>query len=778
AVHRDDGSIPSDDRLAQLQRQIFDLHTVFDITRRFHAVLDTDALLDGILLAAIGQLGAGAAAIVVEGTDDPGRLSRCRSKGWNLVGDADWDLAVDSPLPQHLMSLRAPAPAGQILARLSGDDPLHRQLQESGCTLIAPVATRRRLRGILFLAGKLNDRDYTPADVQFLGLVLEQFAVSLDNAMLYESEGRTATQLVEAQQRLAQAEKRALMDDLHRSHQDLSRHVAELNALYDASTALSTTSDLPQLLHDILRLATGVIGAAHGSIMLADHARGMLTVSASVGLTAEQFQDSQLSMGESIAGSVAAAGEPLLIENVETDPRFARHNRHQFESKSLLCVPLKTPKATLGVISLSDKRGALAFSHEDLRLLVTLAAQAAVAIEDAGNFQQVRRQLNEVTALHDLSDRLSEVGRIDQMVMAAFACFDQLVGSDGLQWWQWDEATAALRLYADTDHPYRDDPEDTATFRADPAELSDPLRCMEAFGRLLSALPGAERPQFHLAVPVRSSGRPLGVFVILRRAGRPFTESETRLVSLVAAQAERIFDRQRALWNASRLVTMGNMISEISHDLRKPLTNIRGSLQVLRGRLEPGGDMTALLTATEEEVVRLATLVTELVDFSNPKRYRTERRDVRPILTRALALIGQSAQKHKIELAVDIPPVMRPIFCDENQLTEALLNIFMNAIEAMSGPSRSDGRLTVRATSEPDFATGGEEITIAIADNGPGMTPAELARCFERYYTTKPTGTGLGLAIVERIVQAQDGRIEAESTPGVGTTFRLHFPVR
>jgi two-component system sensor histidine kinase HydH len=137
-------------------------------------------------------------------------------------------------------------------------------------------------------------------------------------------------------------------------------------------------------------------------------------------------------------------------------------------------------------------------------------------------------------------------------------------------------------------------------------------------------------------------------------------------------------------------------------------------------------------------------------------------------------LIEQAAKKNDVEVAVRIPSVLKPIFCDENQITEVLLNIFMNAIESMV----KGGKLTVTATAEPSFPSGEEQVVVVISDSGPGMGSAELARCFERYYTTKTTGTGLGLAIVQRIVQAHDGDVTAESSPGQGTKFTLRFPVR
>ena len=497
-------------------------------------------------------------------------------------------------------------------------------------------------------------------------------------------------------------ETRQLVADLKTSNGVLSRRVADLNALHEVSAALSTTSELPKLFQSILHLATGVVGAEHGSVMLVDQDRGVLTVVAAHGQGSRQFENTQLPIGESIAGWVAAHNEPLLIDDVEADPRFARRNRPQFEKKSLICAPLRTPNGVLGVICLADRRGAEAFGAEDLRLLMTVAAQAAMAIEDSHHFQQVRRQLRETTALHELAERLTEVERTDQMVLAVFACLDQLLICETLQWWQWDAGSQSLRLYADTTQSHLSGVLDSPKAAIPLAQLADEKQLRTA---IQAALANHKQESGEiLTSAVRSADQPLGVFAIIRRHGQPFDDAERNLVKLIGGQAERIFDRQRALLNASRLVTMGKMISEISHDLRKPLTNIRGSLQVLRGRLQSDSHTGSILKSTEEEVVRLAALVTELVDFSNPTKYRTERRDLRPIIFRAVGLIEQAAKKHDVEVAVRIPSVLKPIFCDENQVTEALLNVFMNAIEAME----KGGTLAVTATAEPSFPSGEE----------------------------------------------------------------------
>jgi signal transduction histidine kinase/DNA-binding response OmpR family regulator len=667
--------------------------------------------------------------------------------GHTVKGAASAHEAVEwlarEPFDLVITDLRLPGPSGLDVLR-------HARSQDPDRPVIIMTAYASLEAAVAAIGEGAYDFLIKPIDPRELKLTVER---ALDRRRLQDSTKRLVT-------------------ELRGSNDVLSRRVAELNALHEVSMAMSTTADLQRLLEAIIRLASGVVGAEHSSIMLLDQTRGVLTVMAAHDPKGPCRQNTQLPIGESIAGWVAAHGEPVLVEDVESDPRFARRNRPQFETKSLISAPLRTPNGIVGVISLSDKRDEDVFTADDLRLLVTLAAQAAIAIEDAGHYQQLKRQLQETSALHDLSQRLSEVERTDQMVLAVFACLDQLLICDTLQWWLWDAGSQSLRLYADSSDAHWQTSPGTLSAEIEASLLADESKAAAAIRRALSQQ-GTASGEI-LTAAVRSLEQPLGVFVIIRRHNEPFSDGDRRLVRLVSGQAERIFDRQRALWNASRLVTMGKMISEISHDLRKPLTNIRGSLQVMRGRLEKDAHTAAILKATEEEVIHLAALVTELVDFSNPKRYRTDRRDLRPLIFRAVGLVEQSAKKNDVEIAVRLDSVLKPTFCDEHQITEALLNILMNAVEAMP----HGGTLTVTAVCEPVFPEGSEQVHITVADTGQGMSPSELSRCFERYYTTKATGTGLGLAIVQRIIQAHDGHIEANSTPDTGTTFHIHLPIR
>jgi signal transduction histidine kinase len=198
---------PQPGLIAQLRRQIFDLHTVFDIARRFHSVPDTDALLEGILLAAVAQLGVGGAAVIVADPGQEGYLTRCRTKGWDEVVSSDWHLSVDSPVARALVEHQAPIAVDALRARLPGEDPNVALLRRVGCEMVAPIMARGELRGMVCLSGKLSGAAFNSDDRAFLGLLLEQFAVSLDNAQLYESEHQTAAELLRTRERLAGAQK-------------------------------------------------------------------------------------------------------------------------------------------------------------------------------------------------------------------------------------------------------------------------------------------------------------------------------------------------------------------------------------------------------------------------------------------------------------------------------------------------------------------------------------------------------------------------------------------
>ncbi len=200
--------------IRDLKTQIFDLNTLFDVARQFHEVLDVDALLDGLLLVAIEHMRVGSAAIAVSGADEKGRLTRCRSKGWDLSNEPNWSVDQSSSWAARLREYRRPLPIEALATFGVEDDPQIESLRNAGCVLVAPMVRHDSLRGVLYLSEKVDRAPYTSGDIAFLDLLVDQFAVSLDNAYLYERDIRSNEQLLLAKQRLAVAEKLAALGQM------------------------------------------------------------------------------------------------------------------------------------------------------------------------------------------------------------------------------------------------------------------------------------------------------------------------------------------------------------------------------------------------------------------------------------------------------------------------------------------------------------------------------------------------------------------------------------
>lgn len=586
--------------------------------------------------------------------------------------------------------------------------------------------------------------------------------------------------------RQANLERKKLLEDLKTSNINLNSRLQEINALYEAGKSLAHASDLRELLNKIVELAASVTQAKIGSLMLINPADEHLTIEASIGLEPKLAKTVRLPLGSSIAGYVAKRGEPLMVKNVEKDKRFRRINKEKYSSASLLCAPLKITNRVLGVINMANKMHGQTFTAHDLKLLSTFASQAAVAIDDARQFEDNLRKLKEFSVLFELSRRLSSVGSVSAMRNAVFEYTRKLMPIDYALWFEWQPVQNDLKPVgaAGTEIPLTDsgsinfdmvksDEIVIEGVNLDKLDFDD----VEGFSSILSKKiakcsaypkPGAN----FTALPVVQEGELKHVFCIGSKDAHSYTNQEISLVRLIISQASGLYEREKALLNATRLLTMGNMISEISHDLRRPLTSIKGWIQVLREKSPEVASDSSFFGMVEEEIHRLNDLVKELIDFSRPHKYETEIRDVRKIIKRAAELIAPELRRKNIAFTESYEDCNWEIPVNKNQILEVFLNLFLNSIDAID----EGGQLSVVGKiGRPSFKKR-DYLAITISDDGRGIKRENLSKIFDRYYTTKDTGTGLGLAVVERIITAHGGTLEVSSEYGNGTNFALYLP--
>jgi two-component system sensor histidine kinase HydH len=218
-----------------------------------------------------------------------------------------------------------------------------------------------------------------------------------------------------------------------------------------------------------------------------------------------------------------------------------------------------------------------------------------------------------------------------------------------------------------------------------------------------------------------------------------------------------------------RLATVGRLAAGVAHEIRNPLSSIKGFATYFRERYRdtPADAQTA--TIMIQEVDRLNRVVGQLLEFSRPIGILPRPVRVAQLLADSLRMIeAQAAGKGiAIETACDVPGEDAAL--DADRLNQVLLNLYLNAVEAME----NGGTLGVRVAADP----AARALEIRVSDTGCGIRPEDLPQIFEPYFTTRPGGTGLGLAIAHNIVGAMGGTIAVASRPGSGSTFTLRLPL-
>jgi signal transduction histidine kinase len=239
------------------------------------------------------------------------------------------------------------------------------------------------------------------------------------------------------------------------------------------------------------------------------------------------------------------------------------------------------------------------------------------------------------------------------------------------------------------------------------------------------------------------------------------------LVQRVEVVVERVQQHQRELLRADQLAALGQLGASVAHEVRNPLTAIKLLVEAALRPRKPTPLNDDDLRIIHREVVRLEQTVQGFLDFARLPAPRRERCDLRDAVTRARDLIRARAEQQRVEVVVYVPDRPVPGFVDRGQLGTVLVNLFLNALDAMP----KGGRLEVELRAAED---GGARLEVR--DTGSGISPEVAGRLFTPFATTKPTGTGLGLSLSRRILKEHGGDIAAGNRPEGGAAFVVTLP--
>ncbi len=246
-------------------------------------------------------------------------------------------------------------------------------------------------------------------------------------------------------------------------------------------------------------------------------------------------------------------------------------------------------------------------------------------------------------------------------------------------------------------------------------------------------------------------------------------------------QARHLAERRAlegAMAREQRLSAVGNLAAGVAHEIRNPLNAISIGLQRLRLEFaqpdpETQAEYSRFTEIMQAEVARLNGIVDRFLALARPSRLTLAEEELAPVLTDLLTLLSSQAEAQRVTVAPDLRLGPARVRMDRQALVHALMNVLLNALQAMP----NGGTLGIQAAVEPASNAPQRQACIRISDSGAGISPEHLERIFEPYFTTKEGGTGLGLALARKGILEHEGSIQAESRPGGGASFTIRLPV-
>ncbi len=638
--------------------------------------------------------------------------------------------------------------------------------------LAVPLLVQDGVRGVLAVRDRAG-RVFTAEEIQLVQTFANQAAVALENARLYA---------------------------------EATRGQREAENLARLAQVVTASLELPEVLERVAGAATDLLPDAASRIWVLEGDRLVLRSEAGTRGAPRSRQKTELAVGEGLTGYVALTREALVVEDVLTDSRTVNVEWMREEGYvSFLCIPLPVRDRLVGVLSLLTRHHHR-FSTAELQSLTSFGNQAAIAIEHAKLLQELRARQSRLETLLALSCELSRMQPVDSLLSTISEACGRLLGSESVgfrlvegeelvlagSWGDAKEVMITSRLKIGESLSGRvaatGEPLIATDLVNDPRVIS---AHRETIGRL--------GYRAVMAVPVKVGGRVVGVLSIRTRREGGFSAEDLKIATAFASQAavalenSRLYHEiQRAhhelaltqsqLTQAQKMEAVGQLAGGIAHDFNNLLTVIMGRSELLLRSLKPADPVRQGIELVQKAAGRAADLTRQLLAFSRKQVLQPTSLDLNGVIANLEPMLGRVIGE-SISLVTSLDPVLGHVRADPSQIEQVLMNLVVNARDAMP----QGGRLSIETTHvEMDAAfvrrhpgaSPGAYMMLAVGDTGVGMPPEVQAHIFEPFFTTKGPGkgTGLGLATVYGIVKQSEGYIEVDTEPGRGTTFRIYLP--
>ena len=541
---------------------------------------------------------------------------------------------------------------------------------------------------------------------------------------------------------------------------------SRLAALYRVSNILGRSLDLDDVLTQVMDAVIGLTGAERGFLMLKNQDLDDWQLRAARNFSQESLAQKDLEVSQTVLNTVMNSSQGIVTTDAQSDPRFSGQDSVVFYSlRSIMCSPLIARGQMIGAVYVDNRIKKALFKQPDLDLLNAFSSQAAIAIDNARLYtrtdQALARRVAELETLTQIDRELNASLDLEKVVEIARKW--AVTGTEGRRAW--------LLLIQDVD-PY----EQPATNDNNP-NLEDFLVKEAIKTRLPQATNQGQGEYARIAVPMIQSGKPLGVIVVERE--HLFGETATQFLIRLAARAATAIENTNLYLAVQQAdLAKSKFVSVVSHELRIPMTSIKGYTDLLRKQMVgPINEQQAnFLDVIQNNVERMSILVSDLSDIS---RIETGRLKLAPSLvsiSNSIDEVVQSLQpkleEKKQRLTIDLSLNLPQIKVDPTRLNQILTNLLSNAMKY----TPEGGEIKIAAHRETD------RVRIEVRDTGIGIRSDEHNLIFSQFFRSESDtvreqpGWGLGLNVTKRLVELMDGTIGFDSVVDQGSTFWFTLP--
>jgi signal transduction histidine kinase len=537
--------------------------------------------------------------------------------------------------------------------------------------------------------------------------------------------------------------------------------------LYEVSRAIGGSLDLQTVLNQVMDAIIALTEAERGFLLIQDD-DGNLTIPVRRNFDQETIGVDAVSISRTVTNRVLESDQAIITTNAQEDPRFSNQASIVAHAlRSIMASPLRVRGKVIGVVYVDNRVRTNLFSEQDLELLETFAAQAAVAIDNARLFSATDQALNarveELTMLQRMDRQLNETLDLNNALHVTLEWSSRVCQAQSANLGLLDAESGALHILAHS-----------GTADALTADSNAPL--MQQVIATQAPIVHHNADQSIFLVPIRRSGRVIGVIAMTAERANAFSADQQALVvrmadrAAIAIENARLYDAVRAANNAK-----SEFVGVVAHELKVPMTSISGYADLIPMAGSINEKQSGFLATIKNAVQRMKILVSDLNDISRIEtgnlRVELAEVSVSEVISMVREGIATEIAQRNHTLNIDIDPELPAVRADRDRLIQVLLNLTSNAYKYT--PNGGTVRLAAKRQ--------GAQIAFLVADSGVGMSAEQVAKLGTKFWRADnglgQPGTGLGFAITRNLIALMGGTFDIQSVPRQGTTVTFTLPV-